>query len=555
MASAASCRSYEEVCDETTCRDDAAGGYAGAPGSDEGEPSGAAGAAPEPECRRDGDCANEYACDGVERCVSGRCEEGEALQCDHGTSCVEAARERCVYEVPSPWLLVTGTESLRGLPVAELGKRELITLAERPREQVLQGFERVFWPADGKVAVVRSFEREFGYRLELLRFGTGVPGPIVPLPDVPNWGDFYEAPRFSRDSTRALVVDGYGGVYLVDLTQAATPTRLVAPPNAVARVEFCSDSTSWLQQASDTSLWAQARLADGAIDTRQLAGSWPSLSPDGRWVALELVDEEDETIGVQLLACAADSWSVDYPEARSASFSSDSQLLLLQLTGGPVKVLSLENPRDPVEIWSDPEASDWEEPHFSTGAQGTVVAYLKGEDDSLRFVDPWTGAEVPDRELPPNTALAASGTSSLLLWSNTTSGAPRDLLWHSLTPNVPSVLVLSDPNDEATEIWSCPPAPDAVLLGRRLPGAEQTELMFLRFDGERAELGQLETLMTVQGAISSVIWAIDGSGAAIGTQGALIDNTLYWLPWSAEGPGEPVEIAEKALTVEFQPWP
>jgi hypothetical protein len=549
------CRSHEEVCDETTCGNDAVGGGAGAPGMDGSEPSGAAGAAPEPECRVDLDCANDSTCDGVERCVRGQCEDGEVVACDHGTGCVEAGRERCVYEVPSPWLLVTGTDSLRGLPVAELGKRDLITLVDRPREEVLQGFERVFWPADGKVALVRSFEREFGYRLELLRFGAGVPGPIVPLPDVPNWGDFYEAPRISRDSTRALVVDGYGGVYLVDLTEAATPTRLVAPPNAVSSVEFCSDSSSWLQQASNTSLWSQAWLADDAVETRELADGWPGTSPDGRWVALELLDDSDETVGVQLFACSYDSWSVDYPEARNASFSSDSQLLLLQLAGGGVQVFSLENPSKPVELWSDLEASDWQEPGFFAGPQGPVVGYLKAEDDSLRFVDPFTGAEVPDRVLPPNTELAAAGASSMLLWSTDTSGAQRDLLWHSLTPNVPPVLVLSDPNDEVTKIWRCPPAPDSVLLTRRLPGADQTELLFLRFDGERAELGQLEPLMTVQGTISSVDWAPDGWGAAVATQGALIDNTLYWVPWSAEGPGKPVEIAEKALTLEFQPWP
>lgn len=551
VAAAAACRSHESVCDEALCSDGAVGGGAGAPSTMQDRPGGAAGARPEPECRRDSDCANDSLCDGAERCVSGKCEEGSALECEHGTACVESGDERCVYEAPSPWLLVTATDSLRGLPVAELGKRELITLVDRPREQVLQGFDRVFWPADGKVALVRSLEREFGYRMELLRFGAGVPGPLVPLPDVPTWGDIDEAPQFSRDSARAFVLDGYSGLYLVDLTEAATPTRLIAPPHALDIVWFCDESSSWLQRSSGEYLWSQATLSDGEIATRELGAGWPVLSPDGGLIAMELQDEDEETLAVHLTSCSAGAWSVDYPETTSAAFSDDSRLLLLQLAGGAVKVLSLEDPSAPVEIWSDLDASDWGEPSFVSGAHGPLVRYLKGEDDAVQLVDPSTGTEVPSLELHPDAVVAANGASSLLLWSSSFVGEPRDLLWQSITPNVPPVVVLSDPNDDTSEVMRCPVA-GAVLIARRLPGAQETELSFLRFDGE---LGELELVATFPGAMSRLTWASDDSGAAITTQGAIIDNDLFWLPWSAEGPGKATLIAERALSMEFQPWP
>jgi hypothetical protein len=518
-------------------------------------PGGAAGAEPEPEpepeCRRDRDCANDSLCDGAERCVSGTCEGGSALDCAHGTACVESGDERCVYEAPSPWLLVTATDSLRGLPVAELGKRELITLVDRPREEILHGFDRVFWPADGKVALVRSLEREFGYRLELLRFRAGVPGPIEPLPDVPTWGDFDEAPDISSDSTRALVLDGYGGVYLVDLTEAATPTRLIAPPDALISASFCNDSSSWLQLSREEYVWSQASLSDGEITTRELGYGSPVISPDLSLVAMELQDEDDETFAVELTSCSAGDWSVDLPGTTNAAFSDDAQLLLLQLAGGGVKVVSLEDPSAPVEIWSDLDANDWEEPSFVSGAHGTLVRYLKGEEQTLRLVDPLTGTDEPSLELPSGAVVAASGASSLLLWSNDYVGEPRDLIWHSLTPNVPSVVVLSDPNDDVSEVMRCP-TPDAVLVARRLPEAQETELFLLHFDGE---LGELEHVATFPGAISSWSWASDDVGAAVATQGVLIDNDLFWLPWSEEGPGTAIQIADRALSVGFQPWP
>jgi hypothetical protein len=178
------------------------------------------------------------------------------------------------------------------------------------------------------------------------------------------------------------------------------------------------------------------------------------------------------------------------------------------------------------------------------------VRYLKGEEQTLRLVDPLTGADEPSLELPSGAVVAASGASSLLLWSNDYVGEPRDLIWHSLIPNVPSVVVLSDPNDDVSEVMRCPTA-DAVLVARRLPEGQETELFFLRFDGE---LGELELVATFPGSISSWSWAND-LGVAVGTQGVLIDNDLFWLPWSEEGPGKAIQIADRALSVEFQPWP
>ena len=52
----------------------------GGPAAGTGGAGGAAGAAPEPECERDGDCSDGLACNGVEACAAGVCQAG-ALAC------------------------------------------------------------------------------------------------------------------------------------------------------------------------------------------------------------------------------------------------------------------------------------------------------------------------------------------------------------------------------------------------------------------------------------------------------------------------------------------
>ena len=54
-------------------------------------------------CRNDEDCANGLVCDGVEKCMEGRCTPGEPMICDDGNPCTSdscsAEEGGCVFAV------------------------------------------------------------------------------------------------------------------------------------------------------------------------------------------------------------------------------------------------------------------------------------------------------------------------------------------------------------------------------------------------------------------------------------------------------------------------
>lgn len=546
-----SCRSYHHLCDEPTC----GGGEAGAGG--ERASAGAAGAvASTAECQYDVECTNGSICDGAEHCVQGICEHGVALVCEHGASCVESGPERCVYESPSQWLLIASHERLRGLPVAELGKRDLVTLLNRPRTAPLAGFERLLWSPDGKVLVARSLEGDSVYSLELLRFGAGLPGPPQLLAEVPAQG-YFEAPAFSFDSKRALIVDHHSGTYLVDLAEAPAPTRLVAPLDAVRQASFCGDSSSWVQQLLPASRWALATLGKEEIATRDLGPASPRFSRGGSLLAFDLIDERQAIAGVELRGCSGSDWSAYFPHTSGAVFSDDSKLLLLQSAAGGLRVMSLADPQAPFELWSEPLAKPADGATFLPGEQRLLFSYAAAEESpTLHLVDLETGAEsrAVSLGLPGSAEPVATGALAMLAWSNGAAGEPRHLLWQSLEPSAPPIVVLSDPTPKDTKVFAFAPDASAVLLARRSPEGASTTFSVLRFDVERAELAAPDPLTTFPAA-TSVVWAADGSGMIVTTQNGSFASNVYWLPWSNGGFLEPTLLASDSVVLTLQPAP
>jgi hypothetical protein len=193
--SLASCRGYRELCEAEGCAVAAAGDQGGAPSEQPSGLAGAPGAAGtrggegEPECTDDADCDDERTCSGRERCVDERCVDGDDVECDHGTDCVEAHAEPCVYKRPSPWVIAMSLETVSGLPLDELEKgEEMIQLAHQERTRALTGFGELWWSPDGRFAIVHSLEDRLGSRMDLLRFGAGLPSNLESIPDLPNWG-------------------------------------------------------------------------------------------------------------------------------------------------------------------------------------------------------------------------------------------------------------------------------------------------------------------------------------------------------------------------------
>jgi hypothetical protein len=510
----------------------------------------AAGAAPAPECRRDRDCANDSRCDGVERCAGGKCEFGAELECNHGTSCVEDDEARCLYEEPSQWMLLTSVDTLFGIRIADIGDDpKLIALAERPRAATLTGFDEVFWASDGQAALVRSAEQEFGFRLELLRFGAGLPSALLPLPDVPNWGDFYQPPTIASDSTRALVTDGYSGTYQVDLRAGGAPTQLIAPRAAIEYCQFCRDSRSWLQvEADDTP--SLATLVDGEISLRELAGS-TEVSADGRILSTYLRDDEDNLLGMRLSACSGEAWEVEFLEGSSVFLSPDSKWAAIAPAAGGSRLVSLEDPSNPIEIWSHPDASPSSSTTFVAGGQKLLVD-ATGEDGvrSLHVVNFAEADALPvSLRLPGDAEIALVSDSWLLAWA---AGADdsRQLLWQSLTVTERPVSVFSAATGDDFVLHALGTDASAVLLLRELN--EATQLSILHLD---AGVATVEPVSLFSGTVSEIEAARDGSGFAVIVRGTFIDSKVYWIALKESGAGEPLLLSERAYNVSLQPWP
>lgn len=553
------CHAHEKLCEGDGCRATDPG--SGGAGSSEADPGGAAGSseagaggAAEAPCQRDSACQNESACDGVERCVEGRCETGEALACLHGTQCIEAEGGSCVYTKPSPWLVAIATDKVSGLPLDQIAAGgELLSLAEREVIADVTGFDSWYWSPNGKVALLRSAETQLGSSLKMLRFGAGLPGPAVDVPDVPAWGDYWEAPKFSDDSRYALVFDLFSETYLVDLAENPEPTRIYTdgPPFATSVVARCADQAFWLETDADGQYFVATEV-DGETSLRALGPGSVELSPDRRLIARTYDPDEDvveEGDGIWLHACSADDWSVPFAGAIHPQFSPDSKRLLLDLDRAGLAVVGLDDPEHPESLWSHPDARRRLDFVFTPDSRKLLVDLPNDNDDDvpncLDLSDPQE-PRVTDLGLSMWSSVAALGKSSLLAWS--TLEPPSELFWQSLTAeNEPKPLQDVAP-DTHIETWSF--AEDAVLLWQR--SGEMTTMSTLTLGQDFAEPQQLASFA---GLVSEVLPWPEGHALAVTTQASLVDYRLWWLPIPEPGvEGEPRLLAEGALKASLQPW-
>jgi hypothetical protein len=553
---AASCREHRELCQGEGCGaskiDDTTPGSSGSAGSfiDPDEPSGAGGADARPACSRDADCDDGLACDGVEPCVSGRCEPGALVECASGTHCVEDGAERCVYENSSPWLVAMTKERVMALRLAELaaGETTLIPLLERPRDRAFLGFAGAFWAPNGRFALVPSVEPEFGSSYQLLQFGAGLPA-IGDVPDLPNWGDYSDPPQFMPDSSQARLFDNYSGSYVVDFTREPPVTQRHPLGDFYWTTGGCSDGKSWVRVDHDYRVSVDT-VEDGTATARTLGEFYSLISPDGAQLLLT-THSTAETPQVVLTHCSDDPWTFEIKDAFHGEFSPNSKLLWLKLNGGGLRVLSLEDPSAPVEVWARSTADDVDGERFTPDGRRLLFEQAEGDSEpTVHVVDLEASPEPEARDLGLSAGVKVfyAGDTAALVIDSTAEGGVRYLLQSLSTPEPPR-LVLEGTAEQSIELSHGFLEEGSFFVQRT--SDPRVELLKLQITPDRFELTALATFEGVDIAGPEI--APDQSGVTVGASTNFIDNKLYWIALPPGGPaGEPQLLLERTSWWGFQ---
>ncbi len=526
MLVVAGCRSHTPVCDGADCKatgSGAADGVAGA-GSTPDNAAGAGGAAArEPECTSDSDCTRGTACDGVERCVEGRCQDGQAPRCDHGTECDPNSIDgACVYTEQSPWLLITFDERVVGLPRHLLGSMPLATLAES-RDKKLSPFYLATWSPSGADALVITQEPEQGLSLARLQFGSGLPAPLAPFENLPDWFPTAEVgTTFASDGSR-MAVDEWtqGSLFIVDLEDPPLPTQL-AESNISG---FCEDPKTWLSPRG------LASIVNGKVAVQEPGGV---LSPDARWLAQIGPD-------AALVPCTIGAERLPLGFGANLFFSPDAHFLAAELDDGSLRVFSLRDSTQPAEVWTHPQAKFR---NFS-GDSASMLLQPAGFE-RLSFVD--LTADEPataELELDPSAYVELIGPGALLALD--LGSGEETLMWQPFRalqapmPVAKGVIVQSD-------------AARGMAVVRRDSGEKLENTVLVRFDRDGFRLDSLAQV-DAGSEDHSTFLAPDGSGVVQMYERDLL-TLIDWFPIDPKTGDllSKVPLAEGAHAMEFQPW-
>jgi hypothetical protein len=563
--SLASCRGYRELCEADGCAVAAAGDQGGASSEQPSSLAGAPGAAGtrggegEPECSDDADCDDERTCSGRERCVDERCVPGDDVECYHGTDCVEASAELCVYRRPSPWVIAMSLETVVGLPLDELEEDgEMIQLAQQERARALTGFAELWWSADGRFALVRSLEDRVGTRMHLLRFGAGLPSKLESIPDLPNWGDFLNDPVFSEDSKRVVIVDNYSGTYVVDLTDPAAPVTTLSgsdgpdSESVAIRSKPCASPNTWVARDEDDNYILTSR-SNGELTSTPLGGD-VTVSPDGRLLAVALQgDEEGEQRQIELRPCSSETWVTPLGPGYGHEFSPDSQNIALELTeySGGMSLISLADPQSPKTIWSDAAASPPYGPWFTPDGARLMPQLRESPDEDLTLhVLDVTNGETRTLGLPPYTDVAAMGAHALLAWAPNIASEPRDLLWQAFEREAAPLVILNDSAQHEAMLHDVRFDRESVFISR--PVGDDTEVGMLRFDASEPVR---PAPVILPGSLGMLEPARDRRSLLLTMMSGLMSGNVFSISYSEAGEAsKPRLLFEGAWFVSIQPW-
>jgi hypothetical protein len=558
----ASCRGHRDVCEAAECSVAATGdqggaaserpsGLAGAPGS-----AGSAGGEREPECSDDADCDDERNCSGRERCVDERCVPGDEVVCEHGTQCVETNVERCVYARPSPWLIAMSLDTVLGLPLDELETgAEVVQIAHQERTRVLTGFSNLWWSPDGRVALIRSEEDRLGSRMHLLRFGAGLPSKLESIPDLPNWGDFWEDPVFSADSKRVVVVDGYSETYVVDFTDPAAPVTTVAgsDPQDSESAEIagtrCASADAWVARDEDYNYVLTSRGSGGELASTPLGDS-VTVSPDARLIAIQVKGTDDDS-QIELRPCSSETWVASLGPGYWREFSPDSRTIAIELTeyNDGMSLISLADPQKPKTVWSDPAASPPTGPWFTPDGKRLMPELRESPDqDPTVHVLDVTNGEAKALGLPPYASIAVVGGQALLAWLGS-AGEPRDLFWQAFDREDAPLVILNDSARHETILHGMHFDRKSVLISR--PVGDDTELSMWRFDASEPTRG---APVVFSGSLGMIEPARDRRSIFLSMMSGFTSGNTFTISYSEDGEAsKPRLLFEEGYFVSVQP--
>jgi hypothetical protein len=547
---AASCRSHWPLCRGVACHAPQAAG-AGPAEAAAGE---AGQAVPAPACSSDAECSNALACDGQERCSEDGCQPGDPVACPYpALHCEEDASEPCVFDTPSPWLVIARGETLEGLPTSELGKQKLIPLASRPPSRGL-GYAGTLVAA-GPFAVPVALEEEFLYRAQYLRFGRGLPSKLQLLPDVPDLIDSLDAPLLSPDSRYVLVIDDATGMYMAPLEDRRQATYFFPrEEGSVYQAGFCEDSrTFWRRDQAGLSV---VTLTDEATSSRLLEASG---TPLWSWQKRFLVLETTEPTGVLVTPCTADGESTFYDGAYEPVIGPGSETLLLSFEAGGQTLYSLDPPDAKRELWSNGSVRIESATFSPDGAH--VVGWV---EDQLCVADLNDAGQRPAALGVPSSASLASakesengeymnlvGNTAALIWVPTEDGEGRELYWQPLAPSLKPQSLFSDPRADSVNVRISQHDVNQAFIVLR--DGELYLLKRLRLDTEKPEV---EDLFALDSDINRVELAPDGSGLAVLALSEPLQSNVYWAAFEADGKADrPALVSDDSYSFSFQALP
>lgn len=462
-------------------------------------------------------------------------------------TCTEADG-RCRYAEPSPWVLISKPGSLLGVPVLEIGERELIPLWSDPQPRTSSAVW-TGWVPDGQVAIVVKSEGQQMFSYWTMQFGDALPGKLRPLRDVPSDLFTLSGPLISFDSRYALSEDPFTGIFLSSLRDSEQPTLLLGTPeDGLTWAAFCARSATWIEgYRDDTQLLA--RLEGGEIERRPMKSGRPwraEPSADGRLLLstrLQAGEDEGDEQGVTLEPCAFDDWFLEFPEAVNGTLSPSGSLLLLDLATGGQKLLQVDDPRQPRELRATTEDELQCEPVFSSDTQRILC---RRESSWLSVaVEDSTAPEVLLFEADSASIATASGgpligSAALLAWQK---GPPNNLILQSLTTSGRSRVVV-EADEQSVDLYRS--AGDRERVFVVVTNEQGSELYTVRLDSDESVAIRL---LTVEGALKTLSPSDDGLALTIG-------DSAYFAPFLPTAKlGELILLADGVTQVTIQPWP
>jgi hypothetical protein len=509
-----------------------------------------------PACLSDQECQNDSACDGDERCTATGCEAGPTPECEHKTICDDAAAELCVYEQPSPWLLATSLGALVALPAAQLGRERAFTIAPQPGETPFEGFNQIFWAPDGKVAIIRADEEEFGASFHHARFGAGLPSAVSLLPDVPNFMEGETTPYFSADSEYVFIYDYLSGTYLLNLKDAGVPTRHIPPvEGSYVDTMFCADQRSWFAWAKPRGgylhrAWIGSLEGDEIVQRSIGETDWGfGISNDRRLLVLDHgLDDEGNELGFVLRPCSNDAWAVEFPRALYNVFSPDSKYLWVEDDDGVQKVLSLDDPRSPVELFSSVDLGATLLDEFTPDSK-----HLRATIDGIPHLVDLGRTPTPlllPLGLPDTSSIVELRNAALLAWPND-EAKPGQLVWQAVPPSGTPIPILDNVTSDNSTFFDDTLIPDRVFVARA--ALDESELFSILLDGSAPEA---KLLITIDGTFDELTATPDQAGIVFARSASAPGGMLMFAPFEPSGElGTARVVAETGYVHELQPWP